>query len=242
MERTTLHFGRAALFVGIIAVSAFFWDSPVLLPFKLLAVAGHETGHALAALLVGGTVDRISVSPNEAGQCLSRIPDGFFGRVVVSSAGYVGSALISALLLLLTFRFNARRAMLGAACVWLTLMGIFYARDGFTLAFCLVMALLFGLGAKWLPAGAVGAVNLFLASFTSLYALLDLKDDLWNPAVRAQSDAAILASSTFVPAVVWAALWTLMSVALLALGAWYALRDHPAALPGPKKPARPSTV
>lgn len=236
MSRSELHPGRAALLLGIIVVGLFFWDSPVLMPFKLLSVMGHETGHAVAALVAGGSVDSVTVRANESGQCLSRIPESFFAKVLVYSGGYVGSAIIAVVLLLLTFRFNARRIMLGAACAWLMLMGLLYARDGFTLAFCLVMAVLFGLGAKWLPDGAVGATNLFIASFTSLYALMDLKDDLWNPAVRAQSDAAILASNTVVPAIVWAALWTLVSVALLALGAWYALQDRPAnALPALKE-------
>ena len=44
----------------------------------------------------------------------------------------------------------------------------------------------------------------------ALYAVMDLKDDLWNSAVRSQSDAQLLADLTIVPAVVWAALWTLV--------------------------------
>ena len=232
-----LHPGRAVLLVAIVVVGAVFWDSPVLLPFKLLAVMGHETGHALASLIVGGSVDRVTLSLDESGACLSRIPDGFFARALVFSAGYVGSAIISVLLLVLSFRFNARRIMLAAACLWLALMGIVYARDGFTLLFALVMAGFFGLGAKWLPDALVGALNLFIASFTALYAVMDLKDDLWNPAVRSHSDAQLLADLTIVPAVVWAALWTLVSVGVLLGGAWLALRDKavsrssPAGLP-----------
>jgi hypothetical protein len=57
--------------------------------------------------------------------------------------------------------------------------------------------------------------------------LVDLKDDLWNGAVRSQSDAQLLADVTMVPAVVWAALWTLVSVGVLLMGAWVALRDRP---------------
>jgi hypothetical protein len=226
-----LHFGRAALLVGIVVAGAFFWDSPALLPFKLLAVMGHETGHALAALLVGGTVDRVSVAMNEGGECLSRIPDGFFARVLVYSAGYVGSAIISVLLLVLSFRFDARRVMLGLACVWLTLMGVFYARDGFTLLFAVVMAALFAAGTKWLPDSLVGALNIFIASFTALYALMDLKDDLWNSAVRAQSDAQLLANVTIVPALVWATVWTLLSLGVLVAGAWLALLTPASKLP-----------
>ena len=207
---------------------AVFWHSPLLLPFKLLSVMGHETGHALASLIVGGSVDRVTLSLDESGACLSRIPDGFFSRVIVYSAGYVGSAIISVLLLVLSFRFNARRIMLAAACVWLAVMALVYARDGFTLLFALVMAGLFGVGAKWLPDALVGALNIFIASFTALYAVMDLKDDLWNSAVRSQSDAQLLADLTVVPAIAWAALWTLISVAVLLGGAWLALRGKPA--------------
>ena len=228
MSTTQLHPGRAALLIGIVIAGAVFWNSPVLLPFKLLSVMGHETGHALASLIVGGSVDRVTLSLDESGACLSRIPDGFFSRVIVYSAGYVGSAIISVLLLVLSFRFNARRIMLAAACVWLAVMALVYARDGFTLLFALVMAGLFGVGAKWLPDALVGALNIFIASFTALYAVMDLKDDLWNSAVRSQSDAQLLADLTVVPAIAWAALWTLISVAVLLGGAWLALRGKPA--------------
>lgn len=228
MSRTELHPGRAALLLGILVAGLVFWDSPVLLPFKLLSVMGHETGHAVAALVAGGSVDSVTLRANESGQCLSRIPESFFAKVLVYSGGYVGSAIIAVALLLLTYRFNARRFMLYAACAWLAVMGLFYARDAFTLAFCVVMAAAFAAGAKWLPDGAVGVLNLFIAAFTALYALVDLKDDLWNRAVRSQSDAQLLADVTIVPAIVWASVWTLVSVAVLLLGAWVALRDKPA--------------
>jgi hypothetical protein len=225
MATPALNPGRALLLVAILAAGVFFWDSPALLPFKLLAVMGHETGHALASLVVGGSVDRVSLRLDESGACLSRIPDGFFARTIVYSAGYVGGALIAVLLLVATFRFEARRAMLFAACLWLALMGLFYARDSFTLAFCVVMAAAFGLGARLLPLALVGGVNLFIASFTALYAAMDLKDDLWNGAVRAQSDAQLLANLTVVPAIVWAAVWTVVSLGILATGLVIALRE-----------------
>ncbi len=236
MKKTGLHFGRAGLLLAVVVLGTVFWHSAVLLPFKLLAVMGHETGHAVASLLVGGSVERVTLGFDESGQCLSRIPDGFFARVVVYSAGYVGSAIIAMLLLVLSFRFNARRAMLALACVWLVVMGVFYARDAFTMVFAVVMAAAFGVGAKWLPESVVGGVNIFIASFTALYAVIDLKDDLWNSAVRAQSDAALLADLTWVPAIAWAAVWTLVSVGVLAVGGWFALQDAPPRKPAQQKP------
>jgi hypothetical protein len=229
------------LLTAILVASVFLWDYAVLLPFKLLAVMGHETGHALASLVVGGSVDRVSLRPDESGQCLSRIPEGFFAKTLVYSAGYVGSSMLSVVLLVLTYRFNARRKMLALACVWLGVMGVIYARDAFTLAFCAGMAVLFGVAAKWLPTSVVGGLNLFLASFTSLYSIMDLKDDLWNGAVRAQSDAQLLANVTVVPAVVWALLWTVLSLLILAFGARVAMTERTPALQStPAVPLRAS--
>ncbi|MBS1148675.1 MAG: hypothetical protein H6Q89_373 [Myxococcaceae bacterium] len=223
--------GKLLMLVAFLALGIVGWDWQVLWPFKLLAVMGHETGHALASLLAGGSVSRVSIAGNESGECLSAIPTSFLARTVVYSAGYVGSAIVSVVLLLCTFRFDLRRFMLGAACVWLSVMGLLYARDAFTLAFCFGMAISFGLGARFLPAQVVGVLNLFIASFTALYAAMDLKDDLWNGAVRVRSDAQLLADITPIPSLVWAALWTLLSTALLAVGVYVAMRRRPTPLP-----------
>jgi len=239
MPRTQLHFGRLFLMIGIVVASIFFWETTALLPFKLLAVMGHETGHAVASLIAGGSVEKVTLRADQSGACLSSIPDGFFAKTLVYSAGYVGSAIISVLLLALTFRFNARRLMLGLACVWLSVMALFYARDVFTLGFCLGFATLFGVGARLLPAGIVGGLNLFLATFTALYAAMDLKDDLWNGAVRSRSDAQLLADLTVVPAFVWAIGWSLLSLVILALGAWFAVNARAEA---PQKLSVPETV
>jgi hypothetical protein len=222
-----LDVGRLALLVLMLGVGWYFWDSPLLWPLKLLVVMMHESGHALATLLVGGSVDRIHLAANESGACLSRVPPGFLAQVAVYSGGYLGSAVAGAGLLLATFRFQLGRWVLGAACAWLAVMGVLYAGDGFTLLFCLGTALVLGLGAKFLPRGAVDVLNLFIAAFTALYAVFDLRDDLWNSAVRSRSDAALLADLTWVPALVWAVLWTLLGVGLLAVAAYRSLHARP---------------
>ncbi len=227
----SFNIGRVLLFAGCIALGILAWELPVLWPLKLLAVLGHETGHAVATWLVGGSVTQVSIASNESGQCLSQLPQSFFGLVTVYSGGYVGSALISAVLLLATFRFNAQRTLLWAACGWLALMGVFYARDPFTLAFCLGMAVFFGVGARYFAPGVQGALSVFLATFTALYAVMDLKDDLWNAAVRSQSDAQLLANVTHVPAMFSAAVWSLLSVSIVAWGLYLSLRHKAVPLP-----------
>lgn len=219
-----LDFGRVTLLLVLLGTGWYFWDSPALWPLKLLVVMMHESGHALATLLTGGAVDRITLAANESGACLSRLPSGLLAQVAVYSAGYVGSALAGAFLLLATFRFRLRRWVLGAACVWLAVMGVLYAGDGFTLAFCMGTALVLGLAARYLPDGGVDMLNLFLAAFTALYVAFDLRSDLWHGAARAVSDADLLASLTPVPSWAWAALWSFVSLALLGLFARWSLR------------------
>jgi hypothetical protein len=217
---------KIAILLGCMVAGVVFWDFKFLLPLKLLVVAMHETGHAVASLVAGGRVSHVMISLDQSGECLSAIPDGFFGRVLVSSAGYVGSALAGALLLVLTFRFQARRAVWIGLSVWLTLIGLLYARDLFSIAFCAAFAVGFGAGARWLKPAMHEAVNLFLAAFSILYVVMDLKDDLWNSAVRAQSDAGILASETLIPAIVWAFLWTALSLAIVGGAAFWSVRGR----------------
>jgi hypothetical protein len=85
-------------------------------------------------------------------------------------------------------------------------------------------ALALGIGARLLPVSVVDLVNLFLAAFSALYVLFDLRAGLWNPLAREHSDAALLAKLTFVPAIAWAAIWTLLALSLLGLFAWRSVR------------------
>lgn len=228
--------GRVALLLVFLGLGWFFWESPFLRPVKLLVVMMHESGHAIASLIVGGSVDKITLKADESGACFSMLPQGAWRQIVVFSAGYLGSAVMGAVLLLATFRFRLRRLVLGAACAWLAVMALLYARDMFTLAFCLGTSVALGLAAKFLPEGAVEVVNLFLAAFTALYALFDFRSDLWDSRVRGMSDAALLAEHTWVPAIIWAAIWTLLGVSLLGWAAYKSMHadSRPTSMRMPK--------
>lgn len=223
-QSSTVDFKRALVLAGCLGLSLAAWDLPFLAPLKLLAVAAHETGHGLASWIVGGSINHIRISANESGECLSMIPDRYFARIVVSSGGYVGAAFFGAVFLFLTFRFRWGKPMLWVATAWMAFIGVFFGRDLFTVLFCLGMTAVFGLAARYVSNDIAASINSYLASFTALYSVMDLKDDLWNSQVRAQSDAAILASTSGIPAVIWAVLWTALSLTLVAVGSYWALR------------------
>jgi hypothetical protein len=213
------HFDGKLLFA--LAASALlgivFWNTWPLYPFKLLVVLMHESGHAAATLLVGGSVDRIVVSPNEAGLTLSRYPPSLLRAIVIASAGYVGSTVSGCVLLFVAARSKEGRWPLIALASWCTLVALLYVRDGFTLLFVAGCAVGLGLAAKFGAPFLRRALLTFLAAFSCSYALYDIRDDLLHLAGQGGTDADALASATFIPAIVWAVLWGALSLALVAL-------------------------
>lgn len=228
--------GRWLLLVLSVGVGVVFWDSKVLYPLKLLVVMMHESGHALATLLLGGKVERVTLALDQSGACLSAYPPGFFGAAFVYSAGYLGSLIAGMMLILLSVRFNLARAVTWTLAGWLALMGVLYAGSPFTLVFCFGTAAVLALCAKLAPSRALAFGNLFIAAFSALYAVFDIRDDLWDSRVRGQSDAGLLAQLTHVPAPVWAGLWTVTALVLLAFFLRLSLRGKQPA--SPRRPAQ----
>jgi len=211
LDRRLLFTLLAAAVCGVL-----FWNTWPLYPFKLLVVLMHESGHAAATLLVGGTVDAIRVSPDQGGVTLSRIPPSLLREVVVASAGYVGSAAAACMLLYVAARSREGRWPLIALACWCGLTALLYVRDGFTLMFAggcaLALGVLVRFGAPWLRRG----VLLFLAAFSACYALYDIRDDLLHLGPQtSMTDAEALARVTFIPAIVWGLGWAALSLALL---------------------------
>lgn len=74
------------------------WNIPgariLINPLKLLTIGFHELCHVVAALLTGGTILRVTIDPNVGGVTL--VEGGW--PTVILAAGYVGSAVIGAVL------------------------------------------------------------------------------------------------------------------------------------------------
>ncbi len=242
----------------------------VTYPIRLFVTFIHETSHATAAVLTFGSIDGMTVSPDESGLTWVR---GGFGPLV-SSAGYLGTTLFGALLLVLARR-QARAKGLSMACAGIVLGGTLFFVDGrASWLVMLLLALAFSLwvlGARpgmarapkiglfggslltfllligfWSVTGklftwivglslafgllALGrfakpAVAHFLANFLavqcSVNALVDLKTLFLISAMsNGHSDARNMEMMTHVPAVVWAVLWGVLSVAILTATLW----------------------
>ena len=198
------------------ALGVFFWHSWVLWPFKLLVVLMHESGHAVATLLVGGHVQSISISPDEGGMTWSAYQQTLPREVIVSSAGYVGSTVSGCVLLWAAARARTGKLALYLLAGWTGLVALLYVRDLFTLAFALGATAALALCARFGATRLRRLLIAFLAAFSVLYALFDIKDDLLHFHSSGGSDADALARVTLIPAIVWGVAWGLFALVLVA--------------------------
>lgn len=199
-----MNWRRLSWLLLITAVSVVFWLTPTLYPLKIFAVFIHETGHALAAVLTGGRVVSMVVTPYESGyvQYIGGNP------LLVASAGYVGSALFGGLMLLLAGHEPRTTPVFGGLAVLFGAMTVWFVRNPFGVGFGLATAAACGLLAWKRVPGARYIIDV-LAVMSTLYAVYDLGDFLL---VGARTDAVILARLTGVPAFIWAGLWSAVSL------------------------------
>src|SRR5690349_2401351 len=101
-------------------ISVLLWFIPyaevLTYPFRIFVTFIHEGGHALAALLTGNSVQSLSVSMNASGETYTS-QGGLISQFFISSAGYLGSMVFGALLLVLIRRAIAARIVLASSAV-----------------------------------------------------------------------------------------------------------------------------
>ncbi len=212
-DRAKRQFRFLALF-GVYFTSIWFlWGTPFVYPIKLFVVLLHEVSHGLAALLTGGQILGIEVTPREGGLC--RCPGG--NPFLTLSAGYLGSLLWGGAMIWGAERFKSRSAwfVTGIAAV-AGVSTLLFVRQPFAAAFGLAFA--GGLLIVSRRAGLVGnRIVLTTLGLTScLYAVLDIKSDILDRP-ELLSDARMLAELTHIPTVVWGSIWIATAVAFCAI-------------------------
>lgn len=111
-----------------------------LYPVTLLVTFLHEFGHALGALLTGGTVEGLQINPDGSGYTITR--GGSQG--VVLMGGYLGSAVLGNLLFYIGARKRQRaQTALIALAVLMALAGLVwfesFVSTGLLLGFAVVL-------------------------------------------------------------------------------------------------------
>src|SRR3990172_7154470 len=183
---------RPWLPLALALVAYALWTTPLLFPLRMFVVFLHELSHGLAAVLTGGQIVRIELSPAEGGVCLTR--GGW--RFLVLSAGYLGSLAWGVALLLGGARRRGHGALLaGVGLVYGVLSGA---------------ALL--LAARKLPEAASQVLLTMLGVVSCLYAVWDIVSDTLLRQIPA-SDASALGRLTGIPGPLWGVVWITLALA-----------------------------
>ncbi|WP_069298843.1 M50 family metallopeptidase [Neptunicoccus sediminis] len=204
----------------LVALVFAFWRTPALLPLRLLTVFFHESAHAAATILTGGTVVEFVINANESGHVLSRGGS----RFMTLSAGYLGSLLIGAALFLLAVRTRWDRWSLGALGAVIAGITLFYVRSLFALGFGLGTSAALLSVAYWLRP----AISDFLLRLIGATSMIYVPYDIFADTIRgaaARSDARMLAEEFGGATVLWGALWLGISLWCIFLVFRYALRS-----------------
>jgi hypothetical protein len=194
-------------------------------PFRVFGTFVHELSHGLAALATGGHFDRFVVNPDLSGMAWSAGGT----RWIVASAGYVGSAVFGALLVLVG-RHAPARALLGLLGFALALLCAFYVRNAFGALTGLALAATLMIAAVYLRGIWAEGLLLVLALQCLLDGFSSVIDLFWISARGGvHTDAHTLAELSGLPAPVWAVIWGGLSalVALLALRLAYRAESAP---------------
>ena len=202
---------RLLLPLALAVVFVLLFDSIVVYPFRLFVVFLHEVGHGTAAVLTGGRIVSIGISPDEGGVCATR--GGI--RFVVLNAGYLGSLLFGALFLVLGARRRSAALVVGAIGVFTVAAALVYVRTWFGFVYTLVAGLVLLIVALKLRPAASEWLLAAIGSMSMLYAVADIASDVIFRHSEA-SDAAVLARLTGVPALVWGLVWIGVSLGVLA--------------------------
>lgn len=205
--------------LGLALLSLLLWNTPILYPLKLLVVLMHETGHALAAILTGGRVERIEINALQGG--ITYTAGG--SRFLILSAGYLGSSLFGALILWSASHRTLGRYTAEAFGLLIVLEALLWVRDLFTFGFALGMGgfcMLLG----WRIRGAFEQIFMQLVGTVScLYAIYDIFDDVLRRFVRGapgdtlKNDAQALADITLIPALLWGILWSIVAIGIFTM-------------------------
>jgi hypothetical protein len=182
----------------------------ILLPFDYLNTQLHEMFHALAAVITGGSVDKILVFRNSEG--LTVTYGGFVP--LIYSAGYIGASLFGAFMVRSSIHEKSARKWCQILGIVTLLVNVAWVRgDAIGWPIGIFWGVFLMILAAKLQANEILLVAQFLGVQQCINGFKSLRDLLLLTGARAENtDAALLAKETGIPAAGWALLWTVLGI------------------------------
>ncbi len=194
------------------------WNTPLLLPLKILTVFFHEAAHGLAAVFTGGEIEALTLSAAQGGMATTRGGNIF----VIYSAGYLGSLAIGLLLFLIARHTRFDRALMALLGLAMLLLTALYIRDFFAVVFTAVTAIALLASARFLRQSINDLFLRIIALTSMIYVPYDIfSDTIARSTLR--SDAFMLAERFGGSALIWGGIWLVISLVVIGICLRYGL-------------------
>ncbi len=197
-------------FIFLLGLIMACWEYPILYPLKLLVVFFHESSHALATVLTGGTVKELVINQQQGGYVISQGGN----RFIILSAGYIGSLLWGVVIYVASVKSHYDKVIMTVLGISIIIITVVLSSSIFSWLFGLLSGGIMLLMAKYL-AEQYNDFALRLIGLTSMmYAPLDIYSDTISRS-HLQSDAYLLADYTGGTTLLWGSLWIIISVMVI---------------------------
>lgn len=186
----------------LIVLAAVFMEIPVIsVPFKWFETYFHEISHGIAALATGGQIVSIELYINGAGLCITRGGN----QLLTSFMGYAGASLWGlALYKVSGYQKHSATVITIILAMLLATSLILWSRDLLTIVIIMSLIGILLLKLKFSRAAYLPWVTQFI----SIIVLLNsVKSPLYLLDGRSLGDGASLARLTFIPEIIWVAIW-----------------------------------
>ncbi|MAU13277.1 MAG: hypothetical protein CL607_25895 [Anaerolineaceae bacterium] len=226
------NFRRRALLISVVAMILvyFLWNIPelsvILYPINLFVTYIHEAGHALAAIVTGGSVQSFVVSANGSG--LARTVGG--NSALILPAGYLGAALFGSTLFFFSNRFaRYARSIALFLGIFILVFTVLFARPDETGApVAIIVGTVFGAILGFIGLKGPTLLNMLLLNVLAISAALEALFDLLyltqnTDASRGMitNDAAAFANNFGMSPNLVAFTWAGVAVMMFAFALWY---------------------
>jgi hypothetical protein len=201
---------QAAILVVLIGCTIWLWSTLALYPIKLFVVLLHEMSHGVAAILTGGEILVIEVNERIGGYCQYRGGN----RLVVASAGYLGSLIWGGVILVVASRTQLSRQLGTALSALLIVVTLLWIRNSFGVFYTVGIAVVLFVLCRFLPSFLVRVLMQFLGTASCLYVIVDIYEDVIR-VYQDGSDADTLSTLTGIPAMFWGILWALLALVMI---------------------------
>ena len=224
-------------------VTLLLWNIPggsyLLYPFKVLATWFHEMSHGIAMLVTGAGLEKLVVYRDTSGLAVPERGVAKGAQAFISSAGYMGTALLGAVLLVLGRTPRRARWVLGVIGGIMALSALLWVANGFGIAALVSFGVLLCLMGGFAGERLCGFLVNLIAAQMCINAVLDIRvlfaaNMYVNGQPHQRSDAHVVSNLLGGPPWMWAAVWMMWSFGLFYVALRHVrFRKSDAILPSP---------